>query len=129
MKYLTVELVLRIHERVLAQSGGGPGVFNAQGLDSAVAQPRMTFDGQPLYPTLAEKAAALSFSLNRNHPFHDGNKRTAHAAMEMFLWRNGYEIDAPVDDQEKVFLGVAASTIDREEFVNWVKAHVVRRRG
>jgi death-on-curing protein len=87
----------------------------------------MTFDGQQLYPTLAEKAAALAFSLNKNHPFQDGNKRTSHAAMEMFLMRNGHEIAADVDEQEAVFLGVAAGTVGREHFTEWVKAHVVRR--
>jgi death on curing protein len=88
----------------------------------------MTFDGSPLYRTLAEKAAALAFSLNKNHPFQDGNKRTSHAALEMFLIRNGYESAASVDEQEAVFVGVAAGTIDREAFTEWVRAHVVPRK-
>lgn len=128
MKYLAVRHVLRIHERVIAASGGDPAVRDPGMIDSAVAQPRMTFGGEPLYPTLAEKAAALSYSLNMNHPFVDGNKRTSHAAVEMFLLRNGHEIDASVDEQEAVFLGVAAGMIGREEFVGWVKAHIIRRR-
>ena len=128
MKYLTLTGVLRIHERVIEQSGGNPGLNNANLVDSAVAQPRMSFDGQPLYPTLAAKAAALAFSLNKNHGFLDGNKRTAHAAMAMFLLRNGYEIEASVDEQESVFLAVAASTMGRVEFAAWVDSRMKRRR-
>ena len=129
MKYLTVRHVLRIHQRVIERSGGDPALLDLGRLDSAVAQPRMTFDGQPLYPTLAEKSAAMAFSLSKNHPFQDGNKRTSHAAMEMFLLRNGHEIDAPVDEQESVFLAVAASAMGREAFTEWVRSRVVPRRG
>jgi death-on-curing protein len=127
MKYLAVRHILRIHERVIETSGGDPTILDLGKIDSAVAQPRMTFEGGSLYPTLAEKAAALAFSLNKNHPFQDGNKRTSHAAMEMFLLRNGHEIDATVDEQEAVFLGVAAGHISRDVFTNWVKSHIVRR--
>jgi death-on-curing protein len=128
MKYLEVRHVLRIHERVVARTGGDPTVLDLNRLDSAVAQPRMSFGGQQLYPTLADKAAALAFSLSMNHPFLDGNKRTSHAAMEMFLLRNGHELDAPVDEQEAVFLAVAAGTMDPEAFTSWVHAHVIARR-
>ncbi|CAN5623747.1 type II toxin-antitoxin system death-on-curing family toxin [soil metagenome] len=118
MKYLKLAHVLRIHERVIEPSGGDPAILDINKVDSAVAQPRMIFDGNPLYPTLAEKAAALAYSLNKNHGFQDGNKRTSHAAMEMFLLRNGCEVEASVDDQERVFLEVAAGTMDREAFVS-----------
>jgi death-on-curing protein len=114
MKYLTVQHVLRIHERIIQASGGNPTVLDIGKIDSAVAQPRMTFGGHALYPTLADKAAALAYSLNMNHPFQDGNKRTSHAAMEMFLLRNGHEIDASVDAQEAIFLGVAAGQVGRD---------------
>ena len=128
MKYLSVMQVIRIHERVIEVSGGDPAILDLGKLDSAVAQPRMTFGGQALYPTLSEKAVALAFSLTKNHPFQDGNKRTSHAAMEMFLLRNGHEIEAKVDDQEAIFFGVAAGTIGRDEFAEWVKNHIVKRK-
>lgn len=73
-----------------------------------MAQPQITFDGEELYPTLVEKASALGFALIKNHPFMDGNKRTGHAAMEVFLVLNGFEIDASVDEQEQIILSVAA---------------------
>jgi death-on-curing protein len=127
MKYLGVRHILQLHERIIQASGGDATVLDVDKIDSAVAQPRMTFGGRSLYPTLADKAAALAFSLNMNHPFQDGNKRTSHAAMEMFLVRNGHEIDATVDVQEAIFLGVAAGMVPREAFTAWVRTHVVRR--
>jgi death-on-curing protein len=128
MKYLAIRQVLRLHERIIKASGGDPTLLDLGKLESAVAQPRMTFGGEPLYPTLAEKAAALAFSLSKNHPFQDGNKRVSHGAMEMFLLRNEHEIEAGVDEQEKIFLGVADGTIGRAEFTDWIKAHLVRRK-
>jgi len=127
MRYLTIEEVLELHRLTLEQAGGGEGVRDLGSLESAVAQPHMTFGGQELYPTVLEKAVALAFSLIKNHPFVDGNKRVGHAAMETFLVLNGYELNAGVDEQERVILGVAAGTVGREEFAEWVQAHLVRK--
>jgi len=85
MRYLTLNEVLAVHDQVMRQSGGVVGVLNLPALESALAQPRMTFGAEDLYPTLVEKAAALGHSLIANHPLVDGNKRTGHAAMEVFL--------------------------------------------
>jgi death-on-curing protein len=122
IRYLSLEEVLELHRLVLRQSGGLGGVRDLGGLDSAVAQPQMTFDGQDLYPCLPTKAAALGFSLIRNHPFVDGNKRIGHLAMEMFLVLNGHELDAGVDEQERIILGLAAGEVSREEFAGWVRS-------
>jgi death-on-curing protein len=84
----------------------------------------MTFAGEDLYTTLAEKAAALAFSIIRNHPFIDGNKRTGHAAMEVSLVLNGHEIWASVDDAEEVILRVASGEMGRVEFTDWIEAHL-----
>jgi len=84
----------------------------------------MTFGGQDLYPDLATKAAALGFSLIQNHPFLDGNKRVGHAAMETFLLLNGHELASPIDEAERVILGVAAGTLDREGFTSWVRGAI-----
>jgi death-on-curing protein len=91
MRYLTLEEVLDLHALVLQQSGGMPGIRDPNALDSAIAQPAMAFGGHDLYPNIADKAAALAFSLVMNHPFFDGNKRIGHAAMETFLVLNGHE--------------------------------------
>jgi death-on-curing protein len=124
-RYLTVEEVLELHRLILEQSGGSPGVRDLGALESAVAQPQMTFDGQDLYSSLGEKAAALGFSLVCNHPFVDGNKRVGHAAMETFLVLNGWElVAAAVEEQEQVILRLAAGGLKREEFTAWVQSHL-----
>jgi death-on-curing protein len=84
----------------------------------------MTFGGIDLYPTLADKAAALGFSLIMNHPFVDGNKRVGHASMETFLALNGFELIASVDDAEVVILQVAAGQISQQDFTSWVQQHL-----
>jgi death-on-curing protein len=86
----------------------------------------MRIAGEELYPGVVEKAATLGFSLVMNHPMVDGNKRLGHAAMELFLALNGYEIEAQVDEQEKVLLALAAGDMGREEFTRWLKHHVIR---
>jgi death-on-curing protein len=125
MRYLTVGEVLGIYNGVIKQSGGGVGIRDLGSLESAVAQPRMTFDDKELYPTLVEKASALGFSLIQNHPFIDGNKRTGHAAMETFLMLNGFEISASVDEQVETILGVASGRVSREVFIVWLQTHIV----
>jgi death-on-curing protein len=85
----------------------------------------MTFGGADLYPSLAEKAAALCFSLVSNHPFVDGNKRVGHAALETFLLLNGFEIRASVDEQERLVLSLAAGQVPREDLSVWLQEHIV----
>jgi death on curing protein len=96
-------------------------------LESAVAQPEASFGGEDLYPDLASKVAALGHSLIQNHPFVDGNKRIGHAAMEVFLLLNSHEIDASVDDQEKIILDVASGKVSRIELSEWISKHMVLR--
>lgn len=128
MIYLELAEVLEIHGRLMGESGGLSGVRDRGLLESAVAQPRMGFGGQDLYPTILEKAAALAFSLICNHPFLDGNKRIGHAAMEVFLICNGFEIQATVDDQEAVILSVAAGEMGRETFTQWLQQHIIPKK-
>jgi death-on-curing protein len=90
-------------------------------LESAIAQPRMAFGGEDLYPSLLEKSAALGFSIIMNHPFVDGNKRTGYAATETFLVLNGVEINTSVDGQERVVLAIASGKLEREAFVEWLQ--------
>lgn len=121
MRFLTLIEVLELHRRILAQSGGALGVRDLNLLESAIAQPRVTFAGEDLYPSLLEKAAALGFSIVMNHPFIDGNKRTGHAAMETFLVLNRTEIHASVDEQERVILAIASGELSRDAFLDWLQ--------
>ena len=85
MRWITIEDVLKLYEWTLDQSSGSPGIRDFGALESALAQPLVTYGGDDLYPTPVSKAAALGFSIACNHPFADGNKRTGHAAMETIL--------------------------------------------
>ena len=126
MRFLTLDEVLELHQLVLAQSGGAAGMRDVGALKSAIAQQLMSFGGQEVYPTLADKAVALAFSIIRNHPFVDGNKRVGHAAMETFLVLNGWELSAGVDEQERMVLGLASDGVTREQFTTWVQSHLQR---
>ena len=127
MRYLTLGELLELHQQLIERYGGSAGIHSLEALEAALAQPRMTFAGEDLYPTVVEKAAALGFSLIMNHPFVDGNKRLGHAAMAILLYLNGSEIEASVDEQERVILQLAAGDLERDEFTDWLRAHVVAR--
>lgn len=124
MRYLTLSEVLELHRLLIQQSGGAAGLRDLGTVQSAVAQPQMTFGGAELYSTIEAKAAALCFSLVMNHPFIDGNKRIGHAAMETFLVLNGLELAADVDVGERTILTLAAGELTREQLVAWIKAHL-----
>lgn len=125
MRYLTLNQVLDLYRQLMAQSGGAAGIRDLNALESALAQPRATYAGEDLYPTLIDKAAILCYLLVQNHPFIDGNKRIGHAAMEVFLLLNGYEIQASVDKQEHIILAIASSQMKRVAFAQWLADHVV----
>ena len=124
MRYLTLGEVVEVHQRLLTQSGGASGIRDLELLESALAQPKATFGGADLHPRLVDKAAALGFALVANHAFVDGNKRVGHAAMEVFLLLNGHEIDASVDQQERVMLDVASAAVDRAGLAQWLNKHL-----
>jgi death-on-curing protein len=128
-RYLALAEVVELHARVIEAASGTAGLRDLGALESAVAQPRAMFGGADLYPDLAAKAAALGFALIRNHPFLDGNKRTGHAAMEVFLMLNGRELRASVPDAEAIIIGVAAGEYKRERLASWLTDHVVPSQG
>jgi death-on-curing protein len=123
MRYLSLPEVLMLHDRVITATGGSFGVRDLSALESAVAQPRATFNCNELYPDIVAKAATLGFLLVANHPFVDGNKRVGHAAMEVFLVLNGREIEADIDEQEHIILSVASGQLSRLEFEQWLREH------
>ena len=109
---------------IIAQSGGSDGLRDLGMLESALGQPRQTFGGEDLYPTLAAKAACVGFSLIMNHPFIDGNKRIGHAALEALLMLNGFELSADVDAGEAEILAVASGQRTREQLQDWIEEHL-----
>lgn len=125
MRFIKFNEPLELHCRIMADSNGVVGIRDLGALASALEQPRMTFAQRELYSTIVDKTASLGFSLIRNHPFLDGNKRTGHVAMETFPVLNGHEIAAEVDEQERVILQVASGELDRKTFTDWLQMHVV----
>ncbi len=121
--YLTAVQVLFIHARLLAETGGAPGVRDLGLLGSAIARPRATFDAQDPYPDLYAKAAALIVSLVNNHPFIDGNKRVGVTAAGLFLVRNGLQLRAGNVEIEQVTLEVAQGRLTVEQMAAWFRRH------
>ena len=113
--HLTVEIVREIHAEAIARFGGSEGVRELALLESAVAAPQASFGGRSPYRDVAEVAAAYLFYLCKNHPFVDGNKRTALGACLVFLRLNGIQPRADGPEWEELTLAVAASAIDRDE--------------
>ena len=120
----TVEAVKAIHDEVLAAHGGGAGLREEALLESAVAAPQATMMGEPLFTDPVEIAAAYLFYLCRNHPFVDGNKRTALATCLVFLSGNELLPDEKlnVEAWEALTLDVAASRLDREQTTKRLQA-------
>jgi death-on-curing protein len=116
IRHLTVSAVKAIHAEVIAAHGGARGIRDETLLESAVAAPQATMMGQPLLSDAIEIAAACLFYLCRNHPFLDGNKRTALAACLIFLGSNDLLLNAKLatDEWEEFMLDVAASRLDRD---------------
>ena len=122
--FLSVDDVLEIHRRVIDAFGGDPGLRDRGLLESAVAMPRSTFDGNELHPTLAQKAAAYHYHLCANHPFVDGNKRVAVVAAELFLLANGRELPASDQEIEDLTMGVAGGRLSKAQVVEFFEKHV-----
>lgn len=124
MRHLSLAEIIELHAVIVQQSGGSPELRDREGLESSVAQPHQTFGGEDLYPSVLQKAAALCYFLVMNHPFVDGNKRVGHAALEVTLVLNGFELAAAVDEQARLFLNLASGELSREQFTEWVTTHV-----
>jgi death on curing protein len=118
--YLTLVEVLAIHDRMLQDFGGASGVRDAGGLESAMHRPRTGY-----YADVVAEAAALLESLLVNHPFVDGNKRTAYAVADVFLRLNGYRLAADADDAYDLVIGVLERGADRfDRLERWLRDHV-----
>jgi death-on-curing protein len=124
-RYLTPQQVLFIHARLIVTTGGEHGVRDVGLLASAVVRPQATFDGADLYLDLFTKAAALMASLTRNHPFVDGNKRTAIAAAALFLLQNGLRLETTNAELERFTLSVTNERVAIPEIADWFRRYSV----
>ena len=119
IKWLPKEAVLAIHARQLAEHGGGTGVCDLGLLDSALQRPQNKLAYEA--PDLADMAAAYAYGIARNHPFVDGNKRTALVVSRTFLLINGYQITAPKEGRLKTFLALAEGSLPEDALAAWFR--------
>lgn len=127
--WITRPLALAIHDRQLAEHGGGSGVRDDALLDSALARPQQLYSYGDPPPDVAALAASVAFGLARNHPFVDGNKRTAHVCYRVFLALNDVELDARDDEKYIAMLSLADGTLGEAEFADWLRAHLKPKPG
>lgn len=123
--WLTERLIHAVHEEQLAEHGGAPGVRDAELLASALARPRQRAHYGT--PDVSELAASYAFGIARNHPFVDGNKRSAFVALEVFLALNGYELVAGDEACVITMLSLAAGELTEDALVTWIRAHAQPR--
>ena len=127
--WITRDLALAIHERQLSEHGGGMGVRDETLLESALARPQQLFAYGDPAPDLAALAASLACALAKNHPFVDGNKRTAHVCYYVFLALNDGHLDAPLDEMYVKMLGLAEGSLDEATFAAWLRPRIVVAHG
>lgn len=123
LKFLSVKDVLLLHVLAIDESGGSHGLRDLGLLESAVMRPQSTFAGADLYPDIFSKAAALLHSLLMNHPFVDGNKRTAIYAAMTFVELNGYKFKASQKEVVAIALKVENEKLSVEEIFGWLETH------
>lgn len=114
---------MALHDHLIAETGGQPGLRDEGLLESALAAPFAAFGSEELYPTLVQKAARLGYGLAKNHAFIDGNKRIAAHAMLTFLALNGVEPRYTQQELSDIFLKLAAGEAEYEDLLAWIKEH------
>ncbi len=122
-KFPTLDEIVAIHFRVTEKTGGSQGVRDWDLLASALGRPQATFGGEDLYPDIFLKAAALIQSLSSNHPFVDGNKRTALTTLEYFLYLNGFILKATQREKVDFTLWAENKKPSLEAISDWIKKH------
>ena len=126
MKYLEYRQVLWIYRRIIEETGGSPGIRDEGLLRSALARPKVSFGGQELYPTLFEKTTAFLESLVRNHPFVDGNKRTAWECFDVMLNMNGYRVTSTHQQNFELLQQIIGRGVTVQDVAEWLSKHTRR---
>jgi death on curing protein len=124
-KFPSLKVVLMLHDQQVELFGGSSGVRDIGLLESAIAQPSATFRDEFLHPSIADQAAAYLYHIAKNHPFVDGNKRTAYAVMETFLELNGYMLPMSNEETYELVIQVAQSDITKAELTAKLEGTIV----
>lgn len=128
--WISTTLAIAIHDRQLAEHGGGTGVRDVGLLEAALARPQQRYACGDPPPDLAELAASLAHALARNHPLVDGNKRTAHVCYRAFIRLNGGDLVASDEEKYAMMIGLSEGSLSEADFATWLRAHlVVTRKG
>lgn len=117
--------ILLLHEQLIAETGGSSGLRDEGMLDSALNAPFQTFDGEDVYPSLQQKAAHLCFTLVKDHPFVDGNKRIGAHVMLVFLALNGIELQYTQTELSDIILQLAAGPLQSSDLLDWILTHQI----
>jgi death-on-curing protein len=123
MIILTVAEIIQLHKKIIIATGGTQGIRDERLLESAVLGCYQTFGGEELYPTVIKKAARMSFAICKNHPFIDGNKRTAVTSMLVMLRMNNVALTYTQPELIELVLGIANGSIDYDSIVAWICVH------
>jgi death-on-curing protein len=123
VKRICTDEITALHSKLISQSGGLDGIRDAGLLDLSANSPYHTFDGRYLYPTIQAMAAHLAFSLIKNHPFLDGNKRIGIFAMMVFLTINENPLNCTNSELEALGWGLADGSITEPELIEWIVSH------
>lgn len=127
IKFLNRDIILIFHRDQISRYGGKSGVRDIGLLESALAQVEASFDGEYVHKNLFLMAAAYGFHICQNHPFYDGNKRTALIAIYTFLYVNGYEIKADKKSLFAIIMDLANGKVMKEELADFLKTYSVKR--
>jgi len=127
IKFLKIEMILSFHDDQINQYGGNPGIRDKGLLESALAQPEASFGGEYVHKNIFEMAAAYGFHICKNHPFIDGNKRTALIAMYTFLYVNGWQLKADKKVLYATVVELASGNLTKEELTQFLKKHSEKR--
>jgi len=121
------DVVLAIHQRQLAEHGGGTGIRDAGLLDSALNKPKNQFHYNDPKPSIAAMAASYAYAIACNHPFVDGNKRTAYIVCQLFLSLNGYVLTAPPADKYQIFINLASGKLSDTKLSAWISENIASK--
>ncbi len=122
----SIDLVKKIHDRIISETGGSYGVRDTNLLKSALEIPFQTFDGKELYPSTIEKALKLLELVIKNHPFVDGNKRTGYVLFTLYLELNNFYIKATEEEKYEFIMNIAKGRYNFQEMLKWAEIHIIK---
>ncbi|MEM3908291.1 MAG: type II toxin-antitoxin system death-on-curing family toxin [Nitrososphaerota archaeon] len=124
-RYLTKEEIIEIHDLMIKNYGGTPGILFDNELELVIDSPTQSFFGKEQFTNCVEKASKLFHELNKLHPFIDGNKRTAYESAKVFLMLNGRALSPPKEEVLKISLSTATCQADMKTVLAWFKRYIV----